>query len=241
MDYIYQKSRYLIVIDQIKDKIKNGELEPGERLPSETDFAKQLHVSRTTLREALRILEEENIITRKHGIGTFVNKKPVISGGIEELFSVTNLIEREGKTPGTELLFSGYVEPQEEEINELKLKKNEMVLLVKRVRTANEMPLVYCIDKIPAHLFPGGYQLNDESLFDFLEEEANVTITYAKAFIETMGYHEEISDILKCESGTPLLILKQVHYDSNDEPVLYSINFFRADQISFNVFRKRIF
>ncbi|HZH62362.1 MAG TPA: GntR family transcriptional regulator [Metabacillus sp.] len=239
--YHYQKSRYLVVIDQIKEKIRNGELEPGERLPSETDFAKQLHVSRTTLREALRILEEENIITRKHGIGTFVNKKPVFSGGIEELFSLTHLIEREGKKPGTDLLFSGFVEPQEEEVKELKLKENELVLLVKRLRTANEMPLVYCIDKIPAHLLPGGYQLNEESLFVFLEEVANVKITYAKAFIETMGYHEEISDILKSEEGSPLLILKQIHYDDSDQPVLYSINFFRSDQISFNVFRKRIF
>lgn len=241
MDYNYQKSRYLVAIDQIKDKIKNGEIEPGERLPSENDFAKQLHVSRTTLREALRILEEENIITRKHGIGTFVNKKPVFSGGIEELFSITHLIEREGKTPGTELLFSGYVEPQEEEITELNLRENELVLLIKRVRTANGMPLVYCIDRIPAHLLPGGYRLNEESMFDFLEEEANVKITYAKAFIETMGYHEEISNILKCEEGTPLLILKQVHFDASNEPVLYSINFFKADQISFNVYRKRIF
>lgn len=239
MDYNYQKSRYLVVIDLIKEKIKNGELEPGERLPSENQFAKQLHVSRTTLREALRTLEEENIITRRHGVGTFVNKKPVFSGGIEELFSLTDLIEREGKTPGTELLYSGYVEPQEEEIKELGLEKNEQVLLVKRVRTANNMPLVYCIDKIPAHIIPNGYQLNEESIFLFLEEEAGVTISYAQADIETMGYHEEISETLGCEPGTPLLILKQVHYDTLDQPVLYSINFFRADQISFNVFRKR--
>lgn len=240
MDYNYQKSRYLVVIDQIKEKIKSRELEPGDRLPSENDFAKKLHVSRTTLREALRILEEENIITRKHGIGTFVNKKPIFSGGIEELFSITDLIKKEGNIPGTELLFSKYVEPQEEEIEELKLMENELVLRVKRVRTANGVPLVYCIDKIPEHLLPNGYQLNEQSLFIFLEEEAGVKISYAKARIETMGYHEEISDILGCGPETPLLVLKQVHYDTSDEPVLYSINFFRSDQMSFNVFRKRI-
>lgn len=241
MEFNYQKSRYLFVIDLIKEKIRNGELEPGERLPSENDFAKQLRVSRTTLREALRILEEENIITRKHGVGTFVNKKPVFYGGIEELFSITELIEREGKTPGTSLLFSGYVEPQEEEINELNLDEQELVFLVKRVRTANNIPLVYCIDKIPAQLLPNRYKLTEKSMFSFLEEEANVTITYAKADIETMGYHEEISEILECDNSTPLLILKQVHYDASDRPVLYSINFFKSDQISFNVFRKRIF
>ena len=57
MEYNYQTPRYLLVIEQIKEKIQSGELEPGERLPSEMEFSKQLRVSRNTLREALRILE----------------------------------------------------------------------------------------------------------------------------------------------------------------------------------------
>src|SRR5690606_21282713 len=146
----YQTPRYLVVMEQIKEKIKNGELEPGEKFPSEMAFAKELGVSRNTLREALRILEEENIIIRKHGVGTFVNEKPIFSGGIEELFSITDMIEREGKNPGTEILFTGFVDPHSDDVEELKLKENEQVYLVKRVRTADDIPVVYCIDKIPA-------------------------------------------------------------------------------------------
>lgn len=241
MDYHYQTPRYLVVIEQIKTKIKEGELEPGERLPSETEFSKALHVSRNTLREALRILEEENIIIRKHGVGTFVNKKPIFSGGIEELFSITDMIKREGKEPGTDLLFTGYVDPHGDDISELQLQEQEQVFLVKRVRTANQDPLVYCIDKIPAHLLEKGYKMHGESMLASLQEDAGITISYAKADIKTIGYHEEISDILHCESDTPLLVLKQVHYDLSDTPILYSLNFFRSDQVSFSVFRKRIF
>ncbi|MCT2534482.1 GntR family transcriptional regulator [Aquibacillus koreensis] len=240
MEYNYQTPRYLIVIDQIKAKITDGELEQGERLPSETDFAKQLRVSRNTLREALRILEEENIIVRKHGVGTFVNKMPVFSGGIEELFSITDMIEREDKIPGTEVLFTGFVEPHSDDIKELNLKEDEQVLLVKRVRTANGSPLVYCIDKIPADLLVKGYKLKEESMLTSLQKDAGITISYAKADIKTIGYHEDISDILKCGKDTPLLILKQIHFDLNDRPVLYSLNFFRSDQISFSVLRKRV-
>lgn len=241
MEYNYQRPRYLFVIEQIKTKIKDGELEPGERLPSETDFAKELRVSRNTLREALRILEEENIIIRKHGIGTFVNKRPVFSGGLEELFSITDMIKREEKVPGTELLFTGYVDPHSDDIKELLLDEHEQVFLVKRVRTADHEPLVYCIDKIPANLLEKDYKLDGESMLTSLHEDANITISYAKADIKTMGYHEEISKILNCEEDTPLLVLKQIHYDLSDKPVLYSLNFFKSDQVSFNVFRKRIF
>ncbi|SDZ20111.1 GntR family transcriptional regulator [Evansella caseinilytica] len=241
MNYNYHTPRYLIVIDQIKSKIMNGELERGKRLPSETDFAKELRVSRNTLREALRILEEEHIIIRKHGVGTFVNNKPVFSGGIEELFSITEMIEQEGKKPGTELLFTGYVEPHSDDIEELQLTGKEQVLLVKRVRTADKAPLVYCIDKIPANLLAKGYKFNEESMLHSLQEEAGITISYAKADIKTIGYHEEISEILECDKNTPLLILRQVHYDTTDRPVLYSLNFFKSDQISFSVYRKRVF
>lgn len=241
MNFNYQTPRYLLVIEQIKQKISKGELEPGERLPSETDFSKELGVSRNTLREALRILEEENIIIRKHGVGTFVNKSPVFSGGIEELFSITDMIEREGKTPGTELHFTGYVDPHSDDVEELDLDVNQQVLLVKRVRTADQSPLVYCIDKIPANLLSEGYEINKESILASLQEEAGITISYARADIKTMGYHEEISKILKCDVDTPLLILRQIHYDLSDRPVLYSINFFKSDQISFNVYRKRVF
>ncbi|WP_163579516.1 GntR family transcriptional regulator [Gracilibacillus saliphilus] len=241
MAFDYQTPRYVHVIEQIKAKINDGELEPGERLPSEMDFAKQLNVSRNTLREALRILEEENVIIRKHGIGTFVNKKPSFSGGIEELFSVTDFIKREGKEPGTNLLFQGIVDAVSEDKQELDLNDEDRVYLVKRVRTADGEPLVYCIDKVPVSLIGEDYYFGEESMLYSFQEKKGITISYAKADIKTIGYHQEISEILESDPDQPLLILKQTHYDTNDQPILYSLNFFRADQVSFSVIRKRIF
>ncbi|MDX8044836.1 GntR family transcriptional regulator [Gracilibacillus sp. S3-1-1] len=240
MTYDYQTPRYIHVMEEIKAKISEGELEPGIRLPSELEFAKQLNVSRNTLREALRILEEEHIIIRKHGIGTFINKKPVFSGGIEELFSITDFIKREGKEPGTNLLFQGVVDPRVEDADELKLNATDRIYLVKRVRTANDEPLVYCIDKVPVSIIGEDYQFNEESMLDSFQTEKGITISYAKADIKTIGFHEEISETLAAEPDEPLLVLKQIHYDTKDQPVLYSLNFFRANQVSFSVIRKRI-
>ena len=81
------KPLYLLVINKIKEDIEKGVIEYGSRLPSEFELSKQLGVSRATLREALMILDEENIITRKHGIGTFVNFKPTYTSGIKKLHS----------------------------------------------------------------------------------------------------------------------------------------------------------
>ena len=58
---------YLKVIERIKEDIQNGIYTEKEKLPSEFELSKSMGVSRATLREALRILEEEHVIIRRHG------------------------------------------------------------------------------------------------------------------------------------------------------------------------------
>ncbi len=77
---------YLQVIDRLKSDIATGIFKENEKLPSEFELSKSLGVSRATLREALRLLEEENVIVRRHGVGTFVNPKPLFTSGIEHFF-----------------------------------------------------------------------------------------------------------------------------------------------------------
>ena len=68
----------------------------------------------------------------------------------------------------------------------------------------------------------------------------SMKVTYAVTRIEPIGYHEKISPILECDPETALLVLKQMHFDENDVPILYSVNYFKADKFSFHVLRKRV-
>ena len=231
---------YLQVIDKIKQNIEKGIFKEKERLPSEFDLSKQLGVSRATLREALRILEEENIIVRRHGVGTFVNTKPTFLSGIEQLNSITHMIEQAGMKAGTIFLSSQIQELSENDLTRFACGEDEQILFVERVRTANGEPVVYCMDKVPQKILPENFEYRQESLLEILEKQAGKHISYAVANIEPLGYHEKVSPILQCEPETALLVLKQMHYDQYDEPILYSINYFKADQFSFQVLRKRV-
>ncbi|WP_394556649.1 GntR family transcriptional regulator [Priestia aryabhattai] len=231
---------YLQVIDKIKQNIEKGIFKEKERLPSEFDLSKQLGVSRATLREALRILEEENIIVRRHGVGTFVNTKPTFLSGIEQLNSITHMIEQAGMKAGTIFLSSQIQELSENALTRFACGEDEQILFVERVRTANGEPVVYCMDKVPQKILPENFEYKQESLLEILEKQAGKHISYAVANIEPLGYHEKVSPILQCEPETALLVLKQMHYDQYDEPILYSINYFKADQFSFQVLRKRV-
>ncbi|HZG69973.1 MAG TPA: GntR family transcriptional regulator, partial [Chondromyces sp.] len=161
---------YLQVIDRLKKDIEAGVYKEKEKLPSEFDLAKCLGVSRATLREALRILEEENIITRRHGVGTFVNAKPLFTSGIEQLSSVTDMIVQAGMEPGTIFLSSTIQSATEEDIRRFSCSRDDEILVIERVRTANGEPVVYCLDKIPAKMYPENFDFNTESLFSVFDQ-----------------------------------------------------------------------
>ena len=84
--------------EYLLDLIEEGVYEPGMRLPSESELAGQLGISRPTLREALYTLEQEGTIVRRHGVGTFVATADALQleSGLEELESMLKLASNQG-------------------------------------------------------------------------------------------------------------------------------------------------
>ncbi|AIY05836.1 putative transcriptional regulator [Planococcus sp. PAMC 21323] len=235
------RALYLQVIDRMKQDIAAGVYKEKEKLPSEFELSKTLGVSRATLREALRLLEEDNTIIRRHGVGTFVNSKPLFSSGIEQLTSVSDMIRQAGMEPGAIYLSTSEGLSSEEDIKRFHCTADDTIITIERVRTANSDPVVYCIDKVPSAYLPTDFlKRTESSIFKAIEESGDIHISYAVTFIDPTGYHEDASPILECEPETALLVLKQLHYDEDDRLVLYSKNYFRADKFSFHVVRKRM-
>lgn len=235
------RALYLQVIDRMKQDIAAGVYREKEKLPSEFELAKTLGVSRATLREALRLLEEDNIIVRRHGVGTFVSPKPVFTSGIEQLTSVSDMIRQAGMEPGAIYLSTLESIASEDDIKRFHCNDGDTIITIERVRTANGEPVVYCVDKVPSGYLPEDFlQRTESSIFSAIEESGETHIAYAVTYIDPVGYHDEASPILECDPETALLVLKQLHYDEEDQVVLYSKNYFRADKFRFHVVRKRV-
>src|SRR5215470_13900354 len=92
-----------LLAESIRRAVREGRLKPGEQLPSEPELAESLGVSRSTLRDALRILVSEGTLLRRRGVGTFVSTDPLMSiqDGLENLSSTSELIRNHGYEPGT--------------------------------------------------------------------------------------------------------------------------------------------
>jgi GntR family transcriptional regulator len=81
--------------------VRDGELRAGARLPSEPDLARSLGVSRSSLRAAIAVLEEDGLLRRRQGSGTYVTHKPLLRNDLSRNFSVSAMIAATGMQAGT--------------------------------------------------------------------------------------------------------------------------------------------
>lgn len=241
MENAEQDHMYLQVIEQLKQEINDGDYPEGDRFPSEFQLAISLDVNLSLVRKAIQTLLKEKVLIQKHGVGLFINPKPLFSSGIEELSSVSTMIRQAGMEPGTIFVDFTETEASDESAASFPYEEGDKVMTIKRVRTANGQPVVFCVDQVLAkNLSVEAEQLLNISIFDAIEQNGNIYIDQAVAQIEPIGYDEEASSILRCGIEVPLLALEQKHYCSEGKMVLYSKNYFRADKFSFHVIRKRV-
>lgn len=230
------------VKEKITEYIMNENLQPDSVLPSEAVLTEMLGVSRYTVREALALLEQDKILYKIQGKGTFVNKVPThIESGLEKLESITEIIESYGYEPGT--IWIGIEEnlPTKDMVDKMGLEKDDKVVTFTRIRTANGKVAVYCVDtikrtdtmeKIPQII-------EEESMFNYLKEKHGIEPEYAIAeIIPTLPTAEMIKH-MKIKENQLFLLLHQVHYDKEGSPQIYSMDYFNTDVFKFIVNRIR--
>src|SRR5436190_16861473 len=136
------------VRDEIAARIASGRVAPGTRLPAEPELAEELGVSRATLREALRSLEEDGFVTRTRGAGTYATRRPRLRNNLDVNFGVTEAIRAAGIRPGTTQI-AVHTEPASERIAaDLDLVAGDPVVILERVRTADGRPVVFSRDVV---------------------------------------------------------------------------------------------
>lgn len=227
------------IANRIVDRIRGGEWQAGEQIPSEDELARQLGVSRNTVREAIAQLIQEGYLIKRHGIGTFVKSPEAITSGLESLTSITQLIEEQGYRPGVRNIEIIERQATEEERIRLAAWKNDFVIELHRVRTADDRPILYCIDVFPQRFAPASQGELGQSLFSFLESHYYQVAIFARTEIEVVAAPKPIADLLEIAPQAPLLCLNQAHYNQNSTLLLLSKDHFVPGTFRFDVVRHR--
>jgi GntR family transcriptional regulator, transcriptional repressor for pyruvate dehydrogenase complex len=89
---ISNQKTYEYVMQQIQRMILSGQLEKGDKLPSERELAEKMQISRTSIREGLRVLETMGVIESKHGEGNYIcsNTASSIMDSFSMMFVLNN-------------------------------------------------------------------------------------------------------------------------------------------------------
>lgn len=220
--------------------IENEEIQADEILPSENTFMDILGVSRYTVREALALLEQDKIIYKIKGKGTFVNKRPIqIESGLEKLESITEIIESFGYQPGTIWVGVEEAYPTKDMVKKLKLEADDKIITLKRIRTANGKAAAYLVDTIPKKIVNNESldNIDSESVFSYIKEKFGIAIDYATTEIIPTVPTEEMIEHLKVANDKLFILLHQLHYDREGQPILYSLDYFDSEIFKLKVNR----
>jgi len=229
------KPLYCQLIDLLKEKIEVS-MVPHDKIPSERELTVQYGVSRTTVRLALKELENIGYIYRRHGKGTFVSdlKKDVDLGGA---YSFTQQMKNLGRNPETRVLSFDKIKADKFVSHHLNLLLGETVFKVTRLRLANCEPLMIEDTYLPDKFF---FNLNKQllqkkPLYDLFVEDFNQTIRLADEELYASLASKDDAKQLMIPEGAPVLHLARQTYNMKNEIIEFTLSVARADQFHYQI------
>ena len=226
----------------LKQRIINAEFNSG-RIPSETDLASELNVSRNTIRDALGRLEIEGAIIRKQGAGTFVNQANLlVKTRLQEIIPYDTLIREHGYTP-TITLAGLKKQPTDATLKQLlNLTPNDQLLIVQKLFLADDKPVIFTQTCIPANIIIHPYTPDDLQLpvFDFLPKFCRQMLAHYLTDIVPLIPPPWLAEHLhlRAAPNTALLSFDETGYNQDNRPIIKSTSYFRDDLLRLRMMRR---
>jgi GntR family transcriptional regulator len=212
----------------------------GQRLPSEPNLAKEMGVSRATLREAMRMFETQGLIRRRQGSGTFVvGKVQALDNGLEVLESLETMAERLGLEVSVSDLIIEAVSADEEYATALNVPLGKRLTLVRRVMRTDNRPVAYLADVLPEETLRSEDLSSDfhGSVLDFLLDRGD-SLKTSRANVTAIGATAEVAKALEIQRGDVLLHFHSQLFDDGGKAVDYSLSYFIPGYFNFHVVRR---
>jgi GntR family transcriptional regulator len=217
-----------------------AETPAGSRLMSEPDLAKQMGVSRATLREAMRTFETQGLIRRRQGSGTYVvGKCQVIEAGLEILESLETMARRMNLEVTASDLRVEQINADKSTAEGLCVEEGTSYVRVGRVMRAEGRPFAYLIDSLPTEILKPDDLINEfrGSVLDYLINRG-VDLQVSRAAISATNAAANVAKALEIQRDDVLLHFASQLYDGAGKVVDYSISYFIPGYFHFHVNRR---
>jgi GntR family transcriptional regulator len=234
--FIYdQVPRYYQLQNILLGKITAGEFAADSRIPTEAALVKEYGISRITVRQALRALENEGLIRREPGRGTFVNEQDSFSGSLKFEGSLDELISL-GLSDSVEILTIGTVLALHTDAEKLGLREGAKIVRCTRLRIRQNQPYCHVTNDLP---FEIGQKIRRSdwkgSVSRALEEKLNIPLREAYQTVGASLADSTLARLLSCRVGAPLLSVDRIVYTDRGQPVERVRTHYRSDIFNFTM------
>jgi GntR family transcriptional regulator len=228
---------YIQLIEILKEKVQLGTWVAGDQIPGEQDLCELYGVSRTVVRQALRELELDGVITRRKGKGTFISSPKISEGLVQKLTGFYQDMVERGMKPATKVLHRNVSPASEKVARFLDIEPGGKVIDLLRLRSVNDEPIQLVTSYIPLEVCPAlaTVDLTNRSLYEFMETECGIFIAKGRRYLEAVLANETEAALLGIERGAPLLMLDSISYSETGKPVEYYHALHRGDRSRFEV------
>lgn len=224
---------YLQIEQIIRDQLNSGELQPNDRVSSETELSERLGVSRMTARKAVDNLVSEGLLFRRPGMGTYV-APPRIAHGLSTQLSFSAGMEKLGLEHETEVLRAALVRAPHRAARSLGLSDGAPIVTIERLRIVEGEPVALHHADLPGEFAA----ILDADLTGSLTkamEDVGASVASARDTVDAVLAESEAADRLQVSTGDPLVHLEGVAYSTGRRPMRYTNAFYRTDRFLFSI------
>ena len=222
---------YQQVYEILRSEIMAQSYKPGDMISPTTELVEKYHVSSITIRQALEMLEQEGLIYRQRGKGTFI-AHPTLEQSLTRIISFTEDMLQRGNKPGTKVMQSGLVLAADEIAKKLQIEPDEELAYVKRLRLADGEPMSV-EESCLVHRYCQGilkYDFATNSMRLILEKKFGIRLVKAKQTIRALQTPSHLVRSLSLKPGAPILFIERVSYSQYELPVEFLRIYYRGDR-----------
>ena len=227
---------YVQLAEFLRGQVRGGDLKPGDKLLSEEEFCNLLGISRTTVRQSIRLLEEDGLLMRFRGRGTFINK-PSFQHSYNHIYNFSENMAAQGLRPSSRVLTQAVVRAGDTgAMVPLELEDPDArVFRLVRARCVNGAPVIIDDCCVPYALCEGIERLDFEalSLYEVLTDRFQLVLSHAKDTLEAVVIGREDREILGCPENTAAFRNHRTAWLDSGTPYEYTRSIMRADRCCF--------
>ncbi len=218
------ESLHAQISDAMRATIASGEWPRHYRLKAEPELAKELGVSRGTLRRALATLIEEGLLKQVPGRGTFVTETLIEPAVAQKLSTLSEDFASQGITLNTSVVEVSLIDPPSGIARLMRLRDGQKVMRLVRIRSTATKPIALLYNYVRTDLAPDIEKVDftGASLFGILENEYQLKIGTARRTFSAQPAPEHVATALGLEVGAPVQFLEQLTFLTDARAVEYS-------------------